>query len=125
MPSGAVSLEELIKKSEWLAKKYGVHPPKIKVVNKLAHIGEYEPLTETVYIRSDVLNNPKLAARVVLHETAHHIDNVKGISIDEQGAEMLAHAFEIYAYHDFKDDIAAVVGAFVLGMIVTLALRPR
>lgn len=122
------ALGELRKVSEWLSSIYKVKPPRIEITEKIPTVGLYIPATKTVYIRPDALYDEKLARKVVLHETAHHIDAMKGITDTEMQSEVLAHAFESYAYHNVSD-LAQMfaIGVFstILGTVLGTILSKR
>ena len=125
------SLEELRRLSEWLSSQFKVPPPKIAVASDISTLGLYVPEARTVFIRPDVLYDERLARKVVLHETAHHVDAVRGWTEEEREAEILAHAFEIYAYGGLSGAraalaaIASVVAGAAVGLAAALAHKKK
>ena len=115
------SLGELKKVSEWLSSIYKVKPPRIEVTEKIPTVGLYIPATKTVYIRPDALYDEKLARKVILHETAHHIDAMKGFADTELQSEIFAHAFESYAYHPYSDTESSIA-SMIFGALLSVAL---
>ena len=117
------SLQELGRLSEWLSSQFKVPPPRIVVTGDISTLGLYVPEARTIFVRPDVLYDERLARKVVLHETAHHVDAVRGWTEEERESELLAHAFEIYAYGGSSRvsvTTAAVIAALV-GAAVGLA----
>jgi predicted Zn-dependent protease len=109
-----LSGEYIFNLSTFFSNYFNVPPARIVVTNRMPKpnvLGAYSLPDKTIYIRSDVAEDPNLLAKVLAHEYAHYVADEKGLEFSSlRSEEDFANAIEDWISSGASSRVCEVCG---------------